>query len=224
MQTNTAVTRSQEAILATNKVVKNTYILLSMTLIVSGLGAFLSVALPIPAGLATIAFFVGFGVLWLGLPKAQNSAAGIPVLFLITALFGIGLGPMLSHYLAVNPNIVTVALGGTGTIFLGLSGYALTTRKDFNFLGGFLFVGILVVFMAILGNIVLGFMGIALPALHLAISAAVILLMSGLILWRTSHMIHGGETNYIAVTADLFIAILNIFVHLMSLLGAFGDD
>ncbi len=224
MQMNTAVTRSPESILQTNKVIKNTYILLSMTLLFSGVAAFLSIVLAVPSLIAMIAFFAGFGMLWLVLPRTQNSAAGVPVLFAITGLLGVGLAPLISMYLARNPSIVTLALAGTGTIFLGLSGYALTTRKDFSFLGGFIAVGILVALVAIVGNIVLGFFGMALAPLDLAISAGVILLMSALILYRTSSIIHGGETNYIVATADLFIAILNIFVHLMHLLGVLGDD
>ncbi len=219
MQLNTAVTRSPEAILQTNKLIKNTYMLLSMTLLFSGVAATISVTMNIPQGMAMIAFFAGIGLLWFVLPRTQNSAAGIPVIFGLTGLLGLGLGPMLSYYLAVNPDIVVIAMGGTGVIFLGLSGYALTTRKDFSFMGGFIFVGMLVAFGAILLNI---FMNI--PALDLAIDAVIIMLMSGYILYQTSAMIHGGETNYISATAGLFIAILNIFTHLLHLLGALGDD
>lgn len=219
MQSNTAVVRSQESILQTNKLIKNTYILLSMTLLFSGVMAVLSIMLGISQGMALGATFGAIGLLWFVLPRTQNSGAGIPVIFGITGLLGLGLGPILSFYLAVNPNIVIVAMGGTGAIFLGLSGYALTTRKDFSFMGGFIFVGMLVVFGAILLNI---FMQV--PAIHLAISAAVIMLMSGYILFQTSAMIHGGETNYISATAGLFISILNIFTSLLHILGAFSDD
>jgi len=219
MQMNTAVTRSTEAILQTNKLIKNTYLLLSMTLIFSGLTAFLSIAMNAPHGIAFAATLVGIGLLWFALPRTQNSGAGVPVIFAITGLLGFGLGPMLSYYLSVNPNIVVVAMGGTGTIFLGLSGYALSTRKDFSFMGGFIFVGMLVAIGAMLLNLFLG-----IPALALAVSAAVIMIMSGYILFQTSAMIHGGETNYISATAGLFIAILNIFTSLLHILGAFGDD
>ncbi|MGB5330706.1 MAG: Bax inhibitor-1 family protein [Gammaproteobacteria bacterium] len=219
MQMNTAVTRSTEAILQTNKLIKNTYMLLSMTLIFSGLLAFLSIAMNVSHGIAFAASLVGIGLLWFVLPRTQNSAAGVPVIFAITGLLGFGLGPMLSYYLAVNPNIVMLAMGGTGTIFLGLSGYALTTRKDFSFMGGFIFVGMLVAIGAMLLNLFLG-----IPALALAVSAAVIMIMSGFILFQTSALIHGGETNYISATAGLFIAILNIFTSLLHILGAFSDD
>ena len=219
MQMNTAVTRSTEAILQTNKLIKNTYMLLSMTLIFSGLLAFLSIAMNVSHGIAFAASLIGIGLLWFALPRTQNSAAGVPVIFAITGLLGFGLGPMLSYYLSVNPNIVMLAMGGTGTIFLGLSGYALTTRKDFSFMGGFIFVGMLVAIGAMLLNLFLG-----IPALALAVSAAVIMIMSGFILFQTSAMIHGGETNYISATAGLFIAILNIFTSLLHIFGAFGDD
>lgn len=219
MQLNTAVTRSTEAILQTNKLIKNTYLLLSMTLIFSGLLAFLSIAMNASPGIAFAATLVGIGLLWFVLPRTQNSTAGIPVIFGITGLLGFGLGPMLSYYLSVNPSIVMLAMGGTGTIFLGLSGYALSTRKDFSFMGGFIFVGLLVAIGAMLLNLFLG-----IPALALAVSAAVIMIMSGFILFQTSALIHGGETNYISATAGLFIAILNIFTSLLHILGAFGDD
>ncbi len=219
MQMNTAVTRPTEAILQTNKLIKNTYMLLSMTLIFSGVMAFLSIAMNASFGIAFGATIVGIVMLWFVLPKTQNSAAGVPVIFVITGLLGFGLGPMLSHYLSVNPSIVMLAMGGTGTIFLGLSGYALTTRKDFSFMGGFIFVGMLVAIGAMVVNIFLG-----IPALALAVSAAVIMIMSGFILFQTSAMINGGETNYIAATAGLFLSILNIFTSLLHILGAFGGD
>jgi modulator of FtsH protease len=219
MQMNTAVTRAPEAILQTNKLIKNTYMLLSMTLIFSGVMAFLSVVMQVSFGIAFAATLIGIGLLWFALPRTQNSSAGIPVIFAITGLLGFGLGPMLSHYMAINPSIVMTAMGGTGAIFLGLSGYALSSRKDFSFMGGFIFVGMLVAIGAMVLNIFLG-----IPALALAVSAAVIMIMSGFILFQTSALIHGGETNYIAATAGLFLSILNIFTSLLHILGAFSDD
>jgi modulator of FtsH protease len=219
MQLNTAVVRPQGAILQTNKLIKNTYILLSMTLIFSAITAFLSIALQASFGTAFVATLVGIGLLWFVLPRTANSATGIPVIFGITGLLGFGLGPLISHYLAVNPSIVMTALGGTGAIFLGLSGYALTTRKDFSFMGGFLMVGLLVVIGAMILNIFL-----AMPALFLAVNAAVVMIMSGLILFQTSSLIRGGETNYIMATAGLFLSILNMFTALLHLFGALGDD
>ena len=219
MQMNTAVTRPQEAILQTNKVIRNTYILLSMTLLFSGFTAFLGVVSGIGQGTALIATIAAIVILWFVLPKTANSGAGIPVIFAFTGLLGFGLGPVLSYYLSVNPSIVMSALGGTGVIFLGLSGYALTTRKDFSFLGGFVMVGMLVVLGAAILNIFLG-----IPALFLAVNAAIVMIMSAFILWETSSLIHGGETNYIMATAGLFLSILNMFQALLHLLGAFSND
>jgi len=136
---------------------------------------------------------------------------------------GLTLGPILNMYLNAYSNgheLIMTALGGTGVIFLGLSGYALTTRKDFSFLAGFLMVGVLVAFLAGLGA-----MFLAIPALSLAVSAMFILLMSGMILFQTSAIIHGGETNYIMATVSLYISIYNLFLSLLQLLAAFsGDD
>lgn len=219
MQLNTAVTRSQEAILSTNKVIKNTYILLSMSLLFSAFAAYLGVITGVGHGASLVASIAGIAMLWFVLPRTANSAAGIPVLFGITGLLGFGLGPVLNYYLSVNPSIVMTALGGTGAIFLGLSGYALTTRKDFSFLGGFVMVGMLVVLGAALLNIFLG-----IPALFLAVNAAVVMIMSAFILWETSSLIHNGETNYIMAAAGLFLSILNMFQALLHLLGAFGGN
>ena len=219
MQLNTAVARPEGAILQTNKLIKNTYILLSMTLMFSAATAFLSIALQASFGTAFVATLVGIGLLWFVLPRTANSATGIPVIFGITGLLGFGLGPIIGYYLSVNPSIVMTALGGTGAIFLGLSGYALTTRKDFSFMGGFLMVGLLVVIGAAILNIFL-----AMPALFLAVNAAIVMIMSGLILFQTSSLIRGGETNYIMATAGLFLSILNLFTALLHLFGALGDD
>lgn len=219
MQLNTSIARSEESILQTNKVIRNTYILLSMTLVFSALMAFVGIISGIGFGMALGVDIVALVMLWFVLPRTANSTAGIPTIFAITGLLGFGLGPVLSHYLAVNPSIVMTALGGTGAIFLALSGYALTTRKDFSFMGGFLMVGLFVVLGASLLNIFLEW-----PALFLAVNGAVVLIMSGLILYETSSIINGGETNYIMATASLFLSILNLFQALLHLLGAFGGD
>lgn len=218
-QFNPAVAKSATSVLATNKVIRNTYTLLSMTLLFSGLTAFAGVALNIGFGTALIVDIVAIAMLWFVLPRTANSATGIPVIFLITGLLGFGLGPVLSHYLEVNPSIVMVAMGGTGAIFLGLSGYALTTRKDFSFLAGFLMVGFFVVIGAALLNIFLH-----MPALFLAVNAAIVMIMSGFILFQTSQIINGGETNYIMATAGLFLSLINMFQALLHLLGAFGGN
>jgi len=214
--------RGATSVLSTNKVLKNTYMLLSMTLLFSGLMAGLSMALQVSPMVNMVCFGVSIILLWFVLPRVANSGAGIAVVFAITGLLGFGLGPILSLYAAL-PNggqVITTALGGTGAIFLALSAYVLMTKKDFSFLGGFLFVGFVVVLIAALANIFL-----AIPAMSLAISAAIIFIMSGFILFDTSRIINGGETNYIYATVALYLDIYNIFINLLQLLGALsGDD
>lgn len=204
-----------------NKVLKNTYALLSLTLLFSGAVAGLSMAFnwPHPGMLITLVGY--FGLLFLT-TRFRNSALGLVFVFALTGFMGLTLGPIVSYYLNTVTNghqLVMMALGGTGVIFLGLSGYVLTTRKDFSFLGGFLFAGILVAFLAGIGAALF-----SMPALSLAVSAMFILLMSGLILYQTSEIIHGGETNYIMATVTLFVSIYNIFLSLLQLLGVFGGD
>jgi modulator of FtsH protease len=216
-----AVARTPGAILETNKVLKNTYMLLSMTLLFSAVMATVSLFLAVPAWTYLVAVIASMLLGMFVLPRTANSSSGIWVIFGITGLLGFGLGAILSIYLALpkGPEIVGTALGGTGVIFLGLSGYALTSRKDFSFMGGFLFAGMMVVVIAMLANIFL-----AMPALSLAISGAVILLMSGLILFQTSQIIHGGETNYIMATYSLYLSIFNILISLLQILGIMGDE
>jgi len=211
--------RPIESVLSTNKVIRSTYQLLSMTLVFSAFMAYLSISMQASQGMGLVATIAGIVMLWFVLPKTANSASGIPVIFAITGLLGFGIGPMVGYYLAADPSIVMTALGGTGVIFLGLSGYALTTRKDFSFMGGFLMVGMLVIIGASLLNIFFG-----IPALSLTVSAAVVMIMSGFILYETSSIIHGGETNYIMATASLFLSLLNLFSALLHLLGALGGD
>jgi modulator of FtsH protease len=217
--TNTAV-RTQETVLTTNKVIRNTYTLLSMTLLFSALTAGVSMALnlPHPGLLLTLGGY--FGLLF-ATAKFRNSSLGLAFVFALTGFMGYTLGPILNAYLAL-PNggqVVMTAMGATGVIFLGLSGYALTTRKDFSFMGGFLMVGILVAFMAGLGAVFF-----EMPGLSLAVSSMFVLLMAGLILYETSNIIHGGETNYIMATVTLFVAIFNLFTSLLHLLGAFNSN
>ena len=213
------LTPSQGAVIATNKVIRNTYTLLSVTLIFSAIMAGVSMAVGLSPGAGMIASLGAIGLLWLVLPRTENSAAGLAVVFGITGLLGLGLGPMLSHYMAIpgGGKLVATALGGTGVMFLGLSGYALTTKRDFSFMGGFLFVGLIVALAAMVANI---FMEI--PALSLAISAVVVLLMSGMILFDTSRIINGGETNYLRATVSLYLDLYNLFIHLLHLLSAFS--
>jgi modulator of FtsH protease len=214
------VIASEQSVLETNKVLRNTYTLLSMTLLFSALCAGIAVMTKMPP-LGMIVTLVGyFGLLFLT-TRFRNSGLGLLFVFALTGFMGLTLGPILSMYLSL-PNgdqIIMTAMGGTGIIFLGLSGYALTTRKDFSFIGGFLMVGILVAFLAGIAS-----MFLSMPGLSLAVSAMFVLLMSGLILYQTSQIIHGGETNYIMATVTLYVSIYNLFVSLLQLLGAFGGD
>jgi modulator of FtsH protease len=215
-----AASRSQTSTLATNKVIRNTYMLLSMTLLFSALTAGVSMALnlPHPGLLLTLGGY--FGLLFLT-ARFRDSALGLAFVFALTGFMGYTLGPILNAYLAL-PNggqIVMTAMSATGLIFLGLSGYALTSRKDFSFMGGFLMAGILVAFLAGLGSVFF-----EMPGLSLAVSSMFVLLMAGLILYQTSNIIHGGETNYIMATVTLFVAIFNLFTSLLHLLGATGGQ
>jgi modulator of FtsH protease len=216
----TAVTRPATSVLETNRVLRNTYALLSLTLLFSAVTAGVSMALGLPHPGLIITLVGYFGLLFLT-TRFRNSALGLLLVFALTGFMGYTLGPILSQYLTL-PNgsqVVMTALGGTGAIFLGLSAYALTTRKDFSFLGGFVMVGVLVAFLAGLGALFF-----ELPGLSLAVSAMFVLLMSALILWETSNIIHGGETNYIMATVSLYVAIYNLFTSLLHLLGMFGGD
>lgn len=212
--------RSQTSVLATNKVIRNTYVLLSMTLAFSAVVAGVSVALALPHPGLILTLIGYFGLLFLT-AKLRNSSAGILAVFALTGFMGYTLGPILSYYLSLpgGHTIVMQAFGGTAAIFLGLSGYALTTRKDFSFMGGFLFAGILVAFLAGLGAVFF-----QLPGLSLAVSAMFVLLMAGLILYETSNIIHGGETNYIMATVTLYVSIYNLFTSLLHILGVFSSD
>ncbi len=219
---NSAVAHSVESTLAVNKLIRNTYTLLAMTLLFSALMAGVSLAIQPPPMTSLLTLGGAMLLIWLVLPRTANSTAGLGVVFGITGLLGFGLGPMLEMYLALSngPQIVGTAWGGTGVIFLGLSGYALATRRDFSFMGGFLFVGMLVILAAILANIFL-----QIPALSLTISSVVIMLMSGFILYDTGRMVNGGESNYLLMTVSLYLSIFNIFIHLLNLLAAFtGRD
>jgi len=221
MQNTGPIVRTNESALASNKVLRNTYMLLSMTLLFSGAMAGVSMLLNLPYTVSMVCSLAAIGLVWFVLPRVENSSAGIYVVFAFTGLLGLGLGPMLENYLRL-PNgsqLIATAMGGTGAIFLGLSAYVLTTKKDFSFLGGFLFVGLIVVFAAAIAS-----MFLQIPALQMAVSAGIILVMSGLILFDTSRILNGGETNYIRATVSLFLNIYNIFTSLLYLLGMGGDD
>ncbi len=213
--------KPRESVLATNKVLRSTYMLLSMTLLFSAAMAGVSMALQIPY-LGPIITLIGyFGLLFLT-SKFRNSGAGIVCVFALTGFMGITLGPLLSAYLTAIPNggdLVMTSLAATGAIFLGLSAFAVKTQKDFSFMGGFLMVGML----GLLAVILMGLF-VDLSAFQMAISAGVVLLMAGMILYQTSAIIHGGETNYIMATVSLYVALYNLFINLLMLLGLGGDD
>ena len=211
---------ARESVLDTNKVLRNTYALLSMTLLFSAAMAGASVVFNVPY-FGPIVTLVGyFGLLFLT-TKFRNSSAGIACVFALTGFMGLTLGPLLSLYLQTDngTSLVMTALGSTGIVFLGLSAYAVKSQRDFSFMGGFLMVGML----GLLAVILLGLF-IDLSAIQMAISAGVVLLMSALILYQTSSIIHGGETNYIMATVTLFVSIYNLFTNLLFLLGMGGDD
>ncbi len=213
--------RSESQILATNKVLKNTYALLSVTLFFSVFMALVSMAVQPPQGVGLFTMLAAMGLIWFALPRTANSSKGIWVVFGITGLLGFGIGPLLNAYMqmANGGQIVATAFSGTGLIFLALSGYALTSKKDFSFMAGFLMVGMVIAIVAMIGNIFL-----QMPALSLAISSAVILIMSGFILYDTSAIIRGEQTNYIIATVGMYLSIFNIFIHLLNLLGALSRE
>ncbi len=220
MQQITA-TRSETQILATNKVLRNTYALLSMTLLFSAATAGIAMVMNLPP-FSPILTLVGYFGLLFATTKFSNSGLGLLFVFMLTGFMGLTLGPILNFYMATanGSQLVMTALGGTGVIFLALSGYALTSRKDFSFMGGFLMVGILVAFLGGIAAMIF-----SMPLMSLVVSGMFVLLMSGMILYQTSDIIHGGETNYILATVTLYVSIYNLFLSLLQLLTAFaGED
>jgi len=214
------IPRAQTEVFTANRVLRNTYMLLSMTLLFSALTAGVSMALnlPHPGLLVTLGGY--FGLLFLT-AKFRNRGLGLLFVFGLTGFIGYTLGPILDAYLAM-PNggqIVMTAMAMTGVIFIGLSGYVWTSRKNFSFMSGFLLAGILLAFLAGLGAVFFN-----LPALSLTVSSMFVLLMAGLILYETSNVIQGGETNYIMATVTLYISIFNLFTSLLHLLGFMNSD
>lgn len=217
-----ARTEAREAsVLSTNKLIRNTYMLLSMTLLFSAVMAGVSMAVNMPPIHWLINLAVIFGLFFV-VSKLRNSVWGLAAVFALTGFMGLTLGPMLNAYIAAFSNgaeLIMMAFGTTAIIFLALSGYALTSRKDFSFLSSFLFVGLIV---AVLGS--LGAFFFEIPALQLGISAMVVLLMAGFILYDTSQMVHGYEDNYIMMTVALYLDIYNMFVNLLAIFGFLGGD
>lgn len=213
-----AISRSP-SLLATNTVLRNTYGLLGLTLVFSGLIAWWAAATNAPSPGLIITLVGIYGLMFLT-QALRNSFWGLAACFAFTGFMGYTLGPLLNLYIHNFSNgaaLVGMAAGGTGIIFLGLSAYVLMTKKDFSYLSGFIFIGMITLLIAMLVGIF-----IRIPALQLAISAGFILISSGLILFQTSQIIYGGERNYIMATITLYVSIYNLFVSLLSILGAFS--
>jgi len=214
-----AITR-RGSLLSTHTVLRNTYFLLSLTLLFSALMTAVSVSINAQPGL--IITLVGvFGLMFLTI-KLRNSAWGLVSIFAFTGFLGFCMGPLINFYLKSYVNggqLIMTALGGTGVIFFTLSAYVLLTRKNFNAIGGFLFVGLIVAIVAVIANLFL-----KIPGLQLAISAALVLIFSGFILYDTSRIINNGERNYIMATIALYLDIVNLFQNLLLLLGALSGN
>lgn len=204
---------------SSNKVLRNTYALLAMTLLFSAAVATASVSYqwPAPGIVLTLAGY--FGLLF-AVYKFQNSAWALPAVFSLTGFMGYTLGPLLTYSLSLpgGGQTVSLALAATGATFLALSGYVLVTRRDFSFMGGFLFCGMVIAMVAGLAAIFF-----EMTALSLAVSAMVAMLSAGMILFETSRIVHGGENNYVLATVSLFVSIFNLFTSLLSLFG-FGNS
>jgi len=211
--TNTVIRGREGIVIQTNSVIRNTYILLSMTLIFSAFTAWLSMVTRAPAfGLMIIPIY--FGLLFLT-QALQNSVWGIVSTFAFTGFMGYTLGPILNFAIegfSNGPQMIMASLGLTGLLFLSLSAYALTTRKDFSYLAGFLFVAATVGFIGSIAGIFF-----QIPMLYMLVSAAFVLIASGMILFQTSQIINGGERNYIMATITLYVAIYNLFISLLQL-------
>lgn len=225
-QVKVAVATGVESNFVTTKLIRNTYSLLAITLLFSAVMAGVSIAIQPPSYTGIVSLLGALALIWLVLPKTANSAAGLGVVFAITGLMGFGLGPMLTHYLSM-PNgasIVMTSLGSTAAIFLSLSAYVMVTKKDFSFMGGFLMTGMIVAIISMLVLLGASMFGYHMPMAHLALSAMIAMLMAGFILFDTSRIINGGETNYIMATVGLYLSIYNLFVSLLHIIGAFSND
>ena len=218
------VQERREGVMSTHKILRNTYMLLSMTLLWSAAMAGASMAMGVDY-MGFLPLLLAFGLIF-AISKLQNSVWGLVLVFVFTGVLGFALGPVINMYLqtAGGTQTVVTALSLTGMIFLSLSGYTLISKKDFSFMSGFLTVGLWVVIGCIVIAFVGSWMGYQVSALSLAISAAVVILMSGFILYDTSRILHGGETNYIMATVSLYLSIYNLFVHLLVLTGFMSDD
>jgi len=228
MNNSNTTLRGQESSLAKNSVLKNTYILLSMTLLFSAFCGLVSYLMNI----SVVNPFITLGLYFLTLyltAKNKNNASGIFWVFCLTGVLGFTLGPILNIYinnLSNGTEVVATAFMLTAIIFLSLSAYVNLTKKNFSFMGGFLTSGIIIAFGASIILLISSMMGYYFPLMMLGISSLFALLMCGLILYQTSSIINGGEDNYIMATVTLYISIYNLFTSLLHILAAFtgGDD
>ncbi|MDG1441263.1 MAG: Bax inhibitor-1/YccA family protein [Pseudomonadales bacterium] len=218
------VSQQSTSVISTHKVLRNTYMLLSMTLLFSAGMAALAMAIEAPY-MGFLPMLVAFGLIF-AISKMRNSSWGIVLVFAFTGILGFSLGPVLNYYMASTGGTQTVVMsaGLTGIIFLSLSGYTLVSQKDFSFMSGFLMTGMWVVIGALVMMLVGSLFGFYVSGLHLAISSAIVMLMSGFILYDTSRILNGGETNYIMATVSLYLNIYNLFTALLHLTGALGGD
>nr|WP_010130776.1 Bax inhibitor-1/YccA family protein [Microbulbifer agarilyticus] len=207
------------------KVLRNTYALLAMTVLFSAVTAGVSMAIGMGRGTGIICSIVALGLIWFVLPRTANSSTGIGVVFAFTGLLGASLGPILNYYVSAGSGqVIMQALGTTALIFFALSAYVLTTRKDFSFMGGFLFVGLIAVLVCAVGMMIASFFGVYMPLASVVLSGVIALLFSGFILYDTSRIVNGGETNYIMATTSLYLSILNLFTSLLHIFGFASDD
>jgi len=227
LDNQSVIGRSETAIQSTNKVLRNTYALLGLTMIPTVIGAFVGMSMnfgfaaehPIMFALGGLAVMMG---LFFAIQSNRNSSLGVVLLLVLTGFMGLMLGPILQHALHLNngSQIVGLAAGGTGIIFLTLAGIATTTKKDFSFMGKFLTIGLILLIVASLANIFL-----QIPAMSLALAGVGVLIFSGFILYDVSRIVNGGETNYIMATLGLYLDIYNLFTSLLQLLmGLMGSD
>ena len=219
---NKAVLSSNRgSLLSTHTVLRNTYFLLSLTLLFSAGMSWFAMAInaPSPGFIITLVGIIGLMFLTM---KLKNSPWGLLSIFAFTGFVGFTMGPFLNMFIHTYANggeLILTALGGTGIIFFALSGYVLMTRKDFSFLRGFLWIGLLIGIVALIANFFL-----KMPGLQLAISTAFVVIFSGFILYDTSRIINNGERNYIMATIALYLDIINLFQNLLMLIGAFSGN
>lgn len=212
-------TSTHDSALQTNKVLRNTYALLSMTLLWSAVVAGVAMAynLPHPGMIITL---VGFYGLLFMIEKNRNNATGVVFTFALTGFMGYTLGPILNMYVGAGMgDVVMTALGGTALTFMAASAYALTTKRDLSFINGMLMAGFVVILVGMIASFF-----IQTPVLHLAMSGLFVLFSTGVILLTTQQIVRGGETNYISATVSLYVSLYNLFISLLSILGVMNDD